>query len=193
MKLRCRHIRSARRALLRNQQGITALEFAVIAPVFLVIVMGVIELSMIMYANTILEAATNSTARFGKTGFDPSGTTREQAIIDSIHTRSAGLLDTSRINMVTKVYADFSKIGQPEPCLNPNRPPCNGTPGVNFADVNGNGTWDSDMGAAGLGNGGDVVVYTVNYPWRVMTPIVSSIIGQTINITVRSVVRNEPF
>ncbi len=182
-----------RRTLLQDQQGITALEFAMITPVFLLMILGIIEFSMIMYANTILESATNSTSRLGKTGYDPSGVTRQQAILNSINSRAAGLLDTSKITLTTKVYSDFNRIGDPEPCLSPNSPPCSGTPGINFVDVNGNGAWDNDMGAAGLGSGGDVVVYTVNYPWRVMTPVMSNILGTTMNITVRSVVRNEPF
>ena len=65
--------------------------------------------------------------------------------------------------------------------------------GVNFQDINGNGVWDQDMGIAGLGNPGDVVVYTVSYPWQIMTPVVQGIIGNTFNISARTVVRNEPY
>lgn len=193
MPVRIPHRRTTRHSLLRDQQGLTALEFAMIAPVFLLMIMGIIEFSMIMYANTIMESATNSTSRLGKTGYVPTGLTRQQAITNSISTRAAGLLDTSRLTFNTKVYSDFNRIGDPEPCISPVNPPCNGAPGVNYVDVNGNGSWDSDMGAAGLGQAGDVVVYTVSYPWQVMTPIVRTIIGSTLNITVRSVVRNEPF
>jgi hypothetical protein len=64
---------------------------------------------------------------------------------------------------------------------------------VNFVDVNGNGQWDDDMGKAGLGNPGDVVVYTVTYPWPIMTPLMKPIIGNSITLTARSVVRNEPY
>jgi len=182
-----------RATILRDQRGVTALEFAMIAPVFMLMIMGILEFSMIMYANTIMESATNSTSRLGKTGYNPAGITRQQAITSSIQTRAAGILDVSKLVFTTKVYADFSRIGKPEPCLSPSSPPCGGTPGVNYVDVNGNGSWDSDMGAAGLGTAGDVVVYSVSYPWPVMTPLVKNIIGSTFNITVRSVVRNEPF
>jgi hypothetical protein len=77
--------------------------------------------------------------------------------------------------------------------VSPINPPCNGTPSVNFIDINGNGSWDADMGQAGLGNPGDVVVYTVSYPWPIVTPIISAIIGSTYTITTRTVVRNEPY
>lgn len=190
----CLLFRSARaHALLHAQEGTTALEFAFIAPVFLLIISGVIEFSMIMLTTSTMESATNSTSRLGKTGYTPGATTRAQAIIDSVNNRTASLLDRNKINITSKVYSDFTKVGKPEPCINPVNPPCTGVAGVNYVDTNGNGSWDQDMGAVGLGNAGDVVVYTVTYPWPIMSPLMRPILGSTYNITVRSVVRNEPF
>lgn len=193
LRLNTRCGTQSRTTLLRDKSGITALEFALIMPVFLLMVMGIIEFSSIMFTTAVMESATNITSRLGKTGYVAEGTTREQQIIDSVANRTAGLLDPQKITIESKAYTNFDKIGQPEPCLSPNVSPCPGTPGVNFVDINGNGTWDADMGKAGLGNAGDVVVYTVTYPWPVMTPLIGSIIGNTFNITVRTVVRNEPY
>jgi len=177
----------------KNEEGITSIEFALIAPVFLLMVMGIIEFSMIMFTSVVMESATNTTARLGKTGYIPAGSTRQQEIINNVDAKTAGLLDPAKITISTEVYSNFNNVGQPEPCISPATPPCPGTPGVNFVDINGNGKWDSDMGAAGLGNPGDVVVYTVSYPWSIVTPIVSAIIGSTFMITARTVVRNEPY
>lgn len=184
-------IRSPR--LLREQDGITALEFAMIAPVFLLLISAIIEFSMIMFTTSVMEGATNVTSRLGKTGFTSGVSTRQEMITNSIVSHTAGLLDAAKITMTTKVYSDFSKIGKPEPCISPASGPCPGTPGVNFVDINGNGTWDSDMGAAGLGNAGDVVVYTVTYPWPILSPLMQPFFGPTFNITVRTVTRNEPW
>lgn len=181
------------RRLLRREDGITALEFALIAPVFLLIVSGILEFSLIMFTTTVMESATNTTSRLGKTGFSPSGVSRQQAIVSSVATRTAGLLDPERIAITTRVYADFDDVGAPEPCISPANPPCGGVAGVNYVDVNGSGSWDADMGMAGLGNAGDVVVYAVTYPWPVMTPLMRPMLGGTYDITVRAVVRNEPF
>jgi Flp pilus assembly pilin Flp len=178
---------------LREESGVTALEFALISPVMLLMVMGIIEFASIMFTMTVMESATNITSRLGKTGYVAAGTTREQQIVDTLAARTQGLLDPTKITINSKVYTDFSKIGSPEPCINPNSAPCPGTPGVNFTDVNGNGSWDADMGITGLGGAGDVVVYTVSYPWKIMTPIVGHVIGNTFNITVRTVVRNDPY
>jgi hypothetical protein len=67
--------------------------------------------------------------------------------------------------------------------------------GETYTDVNGNGNWDPDEGSSGSGNAGDVVVYTVSYPWTITTPIMSSLIGAngTYAITAHAVVKNEPY
>lgn len=181
------------RQLARRQDGVTAVEFAMIAPVFILFVMGIIEFSLIMFVSMVMESATDDTARLGKTGFVAGGTTRQAEIIADVNNRTAGLLDPAQIAVTTQVYANFDNVGQPEPCISPPTPPCGGTPGVNFTDVNGNGQWDADMGAAGLGNPGDIVVYTVTYPWPIVTPVMRAFLGNTYRITARSVVRNEPY
>jgi hypothetical protein len=61
--------------------------------------------------------------------------------------------------------------------------------GESFTDVNVNGTWDSDMGVAGLG---DVVLYTIECEAGAMTGRFASIIG-TIRHHATVAVRNEPF
>jgi len=178
-----------------NIRGTAALEFSLLAPVMFLLLIGVIELSMIMFATATMESATVNTARMGKTGYVAPNTTRQQEILNSVEVRTAGLLDPAKIAVTTKVYANLNQIGQPEPCINPPVAPCPGVPGVNFTDINGNGVWDADMGAAGLGNAGDIVVYTVSYPWALMTPVLKNFIGQNgiITLEARSVVKNEPY
>jgi hypothetical protein len=154
--------------------------------------MGILEFSLVMFASVTLESATNNTSRLGKTGYVAAGAIpRDQQIIANVKTKTTGFLDPAKLSISAKVYADLSKIGQPEPCITPS--PCGGTAGVNYTDVNGNGTWDADMGKAGYGAAGEVVVYTVSYQWDIFTPMVSSIIGTPFTINARSVVRNEPF
>jgi Flp pilus assembly pilin Flp len=182
-----------RKKLSRNEDGVTAIEFALITPVFLLMIMGIIEFSMIMFTSAVMEGATNNSARLGKTGYIAPGSSRQQQILANVGAKTAGLLDPTKITLTSEVYTDFDDIGKPEPCISPPTAPCPGAAGVNFIDINGNGTWDSDMGQAGLGNPGDVVVYTVSYPWPIVTPIINTIIGSTFTITARTVVRNEPY
>ena len=188
----CSHPLPAR-SIGQCEDGLAAVEFAFVAPVFVIMLMGIIEFALIMFTSAVLESATSNTARLGKTGYADAGKTRAQQIVANIQARTAGLLDPKKITISTQVYAAFPNVGQPEPCIKPVNPPCGGTAGVNYVDVNGNGKWDADMGAAGEGNAGEVVVYTASYPWPLFTPGIKKILGNTFTISSRTVVMNEPF
>lgn len=178
--------------LLHNSSGLTTIEFAIVAPILILLIMGIIEFSMIMYTSATMESATAATARTGKTGYIAQGLTRQQTIINAITARTVGLLDPNKITVTTTIYPTFDSVSQPEPYTDSNG---NGTynTGEPYTDINGNGQWDADMGDAGLGNGGDIVVYNISYPWDVVTPIISAFTGTPFPITVRTVVKNEPF
>lgn len=177
--------------LLFRKEGVTTLEFALITPVLLLMVMGIIEFSIIMLVMATMESATATTSRLGKTGYAPSGISRQQHIINTIQARTAGILQSNLITITTTVYPSFSNAG-PEPYTDSNN---NGqyTVGEPYNDINGNGSWDANLGTSGVGSAGDIVVYNVSYPWPVMTPPLRPILGNTYNITVRSIVKNEPF
>ncbi len=50
-------------------------------------------------------------------------------------------------------------------------------------------------GTSGMGTATQIVVYTVKYPWKLFTPMLSAIIGTggIVNLTSQIVVRNEPY
>ncbi len=178
-----------------DQRGVTAVEFALIAPVFLVIVIGLIEISIAMFAWVTMEAAVREVSRFGITGNTNTGETREQTITRLITQYARGILDTNLLTITTLTYAQLDQIGMPEPLtvdLNHNG---RYDPGDSYTDVNGNGQWDADMGATGVGNAGQVVLYRVSYPWRMLTPFGRKLFpnqGQFM-LSATMVVRNEPY
>lgn len=180
--------------LARNREGVTTIEFAMIAPVLLLLMMGIIEFSLIMVAYSLMESATTVSARLGATGFATAGISRQQTILNSIAQRASTFIDASKLGITTKYYSQYSNINDPEPFTDSNG---NGgrDSGEPYTDVNGNGQWDSDMGIAGLGGAGDIVVYTVTYPWQVVTPMVGEFIGTNgvVNLTTHAVTKNEPF
>ncbi len=178
---------------LRAQEGAAAVEAAIVLPLLLLLVIGIIEIACILFAESVLENATASGARTGATGFAAPGVPREQYIRSEIIRLSSGLLNPGRVNISILAYNLFTDIGKPEPCLVPPVAPCPGRPGVNFVDVNGNGVWDTDMGAAFAGGPGAAVVYRVTYPWTIVSPLLWPFFrGRTHTITAVSMVFNEP-
>lgn len=194
---RCmQHNRTARqlRALSHAREGIATIEFAFIAPVFFLLLMGIIEVSLVMFAQSVLEGAAFNASRTGRTGYVETNLTREQTIIAHLDSRAETLMDTSRIHIDTTVYQQFDQVGEPEPYIDANS---NGQhdPGENYTDVNGNGQYDLDMGRVGLGSASQIVVYTITYPWPITTPVIGTMLGTggTINLTARAVIQNEPY
>lgn len=180
--------------LREGEEGVTAVEFALVAPMLLLLMMGIIETGLIMFTQNVMEGATFSASRLGKTGYTESDTTREDLIIQQLTRRAGTLINPSEIQIDAVSYAQFDQIGDPEPFIDANG---NGTRdnGENYTDSNGNGQYDEDMGIEGLGNAGEVVVYTVSYPWHIYTPMVGRFFGSdgTIDLTARTVVQNEPY
>ncbi len=181
--------------LKRANDGVAAVEFAMIAPVLLLMIFGILELSMMAYATSVIEGATSTSSRLAKTGFTDGAQSREDMIFKMIKDHSSLLVDVSKIEITAKSYGSFTNIGKPEPFTD-----VNGNSvwdiGEPFSDVNGNGQWDFDMGVAGLGGANDIVLYRVTYPWQVITPIMNKLLGDAsgvYTITSSVIVKNEPY
>lgn len=189
-----RLLQSAPLRLLRHEGGVTALEFAVVAPVFMLLLMGIVEFALIMVVYNVMEGATAVSSRLGKTGYTAAGVTREQTIMSAITTRAGSLIDPLSLTVTSKFYKQYDQINDPEPYSDAN---ANGSydAGETYTDINGNGQWDPDMGASGYGSAGDIVVYQVSYPWAISTPVISSLVGAggIYTITTHAVVKNEPY
>ena len=180
------------RPLLTADAGQAAVEFAMVGPPFLAMVLAVFEFSGIMFVQTALEGSAREASRFGITGFTQPGVSREDQIMAIVENNTYGLLDLDELDFETLVYESFSDVGEPEPYTdeNGNEAYDEGEP---YTDVNGNGGWDDDMGAAGLGGPGDVVVYRMSYDWHIIIPLFEPFFGESINLQANIAVRNEPF
>jgi len=179
--------------LIKNTHAATALEFALIAPVLLLLIFAIIEITGVMLASSVLEDAVRAAGRAGITGYTPAGMTRDQFVLQTVQ-QNLVYLNPSNLTFTTEVYDSFADIGKPEPYTDTNH---NGhyDLGEPYTDVNGNGQWDADMGAAGKGGPGAIVVYKVSYPWQIVTPVLLKYFGNNgqINITASMVVQNEPY
>lgn len=186
--------RQAARRLLGDRRGSTAVDFALIAGPFFLIVVGVLEFGMLMIGQTLLQSAVTDASRFGLTGRTLVGQTREEVIAEIVEENGIGLIDPNRLVFETLVYPSFDSVGQPETFTDDNG---NGAwdPGEAFADINGNGTWDADMGAAGLGGPDDIVLYRVRYDWEMLTPLLGHILpgSGVVPLEASIAIRNEPF
>ena len=140
------------------------IEFALIAPVLVTMLMIVIEFGLMFTAQGILDGAALRASRVGSTGYTPTGETREAYIRRYVSEQAFGLLKSDKIVITAKAYADFASMGQ------------------------------SGTGTAGFGTSGQVVDYQLSYSWTGFTPIIGKLVtSRSITLTSHLAVRNETF
>lgn len=188
--------RSLGARFLRDRRGVAAIEFAAVGLLIVTTAVGLVELAMILFVNSLMEGGLREAARYGVTGFTGGAETREAEVLSIVGRHTEGLVDLAEVELVTLVYPGFAAVGEPEPFTDANG---NGSydsdPAEDFVDINGNGQWDADMGAAGLGGPGDIVLYTLRYDWPLVTGLLDGVIGVEgrMPLSASIVVRNEPY
>ena len=178
----------------RDDCGSPSVEFAFAAMPLVLMVIGTLEFGMVMFTSTLMESGLRDAARFGITGQVPDGQSRLERILEIIEDRTIGLVDMSNADVEVMVYDSFNDVGRGEDFVDGN---ANGVydAGETYTDENANGQWDADIGAAGAGGSGEIVVYRMQYAWPLLTPLVGHVIGSEGHFTLRSAiaVRNEPW
>lgn len=103
-------------ALWHSERGSTALEFALVTPLVLVLIVGIIDIAVAMMTDAFLERSVRQASRLGITTTIPAGMTRDEAIRKVIQDGVGGWAGSNPLHIETRVYASFANIGQPEPC-----------------------------------------------------------------------------
>jgi hypothetical protein len=156
----------------------------------LYLMIALLEFAAMMTVANSLEAATNLSSRLGKTGYVDAESTQKETIRAEIERRVGPLIDMDKLDIESEAYSDFGDVGSPEPWNDidedgePDPGEWTDSDGDNFCD-----------GCSGLGGADNVVVFTITYPWDIMTPAMSMIMGSegVVNLTAVSVVKNEPY
>lgn len=184
-------IAPAPRHLGRDAEGATILEFALITPPLLVMLMGLFDLAYNQYTSEMLNGAIQKAARDSTI----EAASASQASIDARVTKAVQTVaPNATMQFDRKAYSDFTRVNRSEDYddVDGNGVCDKGEP---FEDVNGNGLWDTDTGTAGFGGARDAVLYTVTVNYRRAFPIYALMPGQSETMTLRAttVLRNQPY
>jgi len=158
----------------RANKASTAVEMAILTPVFLLLLVGITEIALVITAQQLLESASYNASRLAKTGYVNGAMTRPQTVLQVVTNQLSSFgtfFDTSKITTTSVSYSNFSDVGQ------------------------------ANKGNAGYGSEKQIMVYTISYPWKLFTPMLGQIIGTwdsnasewIMNLSTQIVVRNEPF
>ncbi|MEP7221882.1 MAG: TadE/TadG family type IV pilus assembly protein [Novosphingobium sp.] len=181
---------SALKAVVRDRAGVTAVEFALIAPVLLLTLAGLYDVGNMLYTKSLLEgsmqrAARNSTIE----GAGTNSASIDQAITQNVRNAAPG----ATLTFTRKAYTSFTYVSRPEDFTDVNG---NGScdSGEPYEDANGNLTWDADRGMSGQGSARDAVLYTARMTYPLPFPGLK-LLGypNSMTLTAQTVLRNQPY
>ncbi|WP_240047401.1 TadE/TadG family type IV pilus assembly protein [Sphingomonas panacisoli] len=182
-------MRRALRSLSRNSRGVTAIEFGIVAPVMMLLLMGLSDLAYQIYAQSILNGALQKAGRDATIQGAANNTTD---IDNKVKTMVKKIAANATFVVTRKNYDSFSVI-KPEPFIDNNS---NGVrnPGECYTDINGNGQWDQDPGDDGQGGANDVTLYTMTVTYPRLFPV-AGLFGwpSTQTISASTLLKNQPY
>lgn len=179
-------------ALLKDELGATISEFAVVAPVFLLMMMGTFDAAHTMYVRAVMQGAVYKAAR--ETALKAGQKELQQITIDNELKDQIRLLVPKGATIndpVRSSYKNFADAAKSEGEPVNDTVTANGIcdPGERYEDRNGNGQYD----AANTGQGGarDIVRYSITVSYKSFFPMPAGL-GER-ELTATSVIANQPF
>ena len=156
-----------------------AIEFAMIAPVFFLLLMGIVENGLIYFAGSTLQYATDNAARYVRTG----------------QAQGAGL---TQAQFRTRICNDIAPLIACNSNLQIDLQAYSGYSAANFATpTDSSGNLKSSLNNYQLGTACNVVLLRTFYIWNIITPMLSPFLTDMTTgkrlISATAAFRNEPF
>jgi Flp pilus assembly protein TadG len=172
--------RVLKRMRLRSRKGSAAIEFAFIAPVLFVLIMGVIEVGIIFFAQFLLQSATDDAARLIRTGQVASSSMTQTEFRQYICDKVSALMSCdSNLLIDVESYSTFASTSY-------------------TSALNSDGTLDTDaLNNYSIGDVCSVVLVRTFYTWSVATPLLTTFLVNMANdmhlLSSAAAFRNEPY
>lgn len=165
--LRRRQVNKARRGRLASR-GVTALEFALVAPLAILVLFFSIEMGIVMWADATLENAASRVARIGQLGV-PEGTTCEQAVRGTFESRmSSWVYDRAQLRVDARIYHPGADNSLPDVDAEDYKPVCD------------------------TGGRGDMIIYRLGFDRPGFSGIMSWLGIQLLRFERTVIIQNEP-
>ena len=172
-------------------RGATLVEFAFVAPILLLMILGLFDMAHSQYTSAMINGAMQKAARDLTLETAPSEVANiDQRVIAHVRTVAP---NSAIIELEKKSHIGFEDIGEPEDYNDSNGDGvCND--GEPFVDSNRNGQWDPDRGVDGIGGAHDAVLYTAVVTYDRLFPLYG-LMGMSQQVTLRSTtaMRNQPY
>lgn len=191
-------IRALLSRLRSDERGATVVEFAIIAPVMGMLLLGAFDFAHSLYVRAVLQGIVQKTAR-DSTLEDSTEADAQTALDAKVKSQALALANNATITITRRYYRTFSQASAAKAeaftdstsGIYKNGKCDNGEP---YQDDNNNNVWDKDGGNAGQGGAKDATLYTVEMSYPRFFPIYNFIGGsKTTKITAATVLKNQPY
>ena len=162
----------------RNKKGATAVEFALVAPMFFAVLFAIIEMALVFFASQILETVTQDTSRLIMTGQAQNAAFTQAQFKNAVCAKLVTMFDcVNGVSIDVQSYTQFSTVDISDPI----------DAGKNFVPPNNYLP----------GGPGDIVVVRLFYKWPLfVTGLGFNIANVGTNqklLTATAAFQNEPF
>jgi Flp pilus assembly protein TadG len=169
---------AALRRFRRNRRGSAAVEFAMIAPMFIALLFAILESAMVFFASQVLETVTQDSARMIMTGQEQTAGKTKAQFKSDLCSKVVALFDcVNGITVDVESFPQFSTVSLPSPI-----------------DANGNCLPPSNYSPGGPG---DIVVVRAFYQWPIFVTglgfNLADASGSKRCLTATAAFQNEPY
>jgi Flp pilus assembly protein TadG len=144
----------------RNQQGASLIEFALIFPLLITIILSILELGIMLTIKANLQSCALSGAYYGASGAYTTGSTRTASAQAVMNNGISGLLNPANVTITIQSFINFTT-----------------------ASLGGSG-------AAGSGSAGQVGKYQIQYSYSPSSPLVAGFFGTSKLLTSTTYTKN---
>lgn len=175
----------------RSERGATITEFAVVLPVMIVLLMGMMEYAYQAYVQSVLTGAVQKAGRdSGLEDYIGNTSALDAAVLSAVQ----GAAPRATINAAQSsrtTYSNFRDVGL-EAFIDTNgNNKCDN--GETYEDANNDGSWDVNQGTSGTGAAGDVVVYKLTITYPRLFPLGWLGMSTTNDLSSSTTLRNQPY
>ena len=168
----------------------TAVEFALVAPVFLYFLIGIFEVALMMFGISMVETATQNAARQLLTGTAQSSGNAETAFQTALCNNLTVVYDCNDVTLDVRTYASFASVSIPDVKIN-----ANGDLVYDDGDADDSNDvlFTADFAAGGAS---EIMVVRAIYSWGFATPFIGTLIGDSTgskSMQTTVVFRSEPY
>jgi len=177
-----------------NQDGVSVVEFALISPPLMAMLLGAMDIGHSFYTRAVINGALQEAGR--SSSLEGAAVESEKSRIDNgIERIVTSVAPSARVEIRRRYYKTFSDaaLADAETWTDNND---NGTCDDNepYIDENNNDTWDEDGGNEGIGGARDVVIITAMVTYDRLFPV-QSLLGFSDQVAFESdsILANQPY